>query len=216
MGIFGFLFDTENKFGKVMTWIGILVIANLMFILFSIPIFTAGASYTALYHVILKALRRKGQIKPAREFLLGFRSNFKQATICWIGTVIVFSIFYLELFWCRQLGGEFTFVGIAIASIAAVCFVILIFLFPTIAAFENTSWNLIKHAAYFCMKKPILSILMLAINIVPIAFTYMDEVNQPAYVFVWFFIGFATIAYLSGRILLIQFSQYLPPVDMLD
>ena len=56
--------SNESSFGRVMTKIGIIICANLMFVFFSIPVVTIGASLTAMYHVMLKTLRGKGNINP--------------------------------------------------------------------------------------------------------------------------------------------------------
>ena len=72
----GFL-DNNSFFGKLMTKIGIIIAANLMFVVFSVPFITIGAGLTALYHVMFKTLRGGGICNPFKEFWAGFKSNFK-------------------------------------------------------------------------------------------------------------------------------------------
>ena len=80
MRIFGFLFDTDSKFAKITSKIAMIVIANLLFLIFCIPIVTVGAAYTALYHVMMKSFRNGSDINVISEFWKGFKNNFIQAT----------------------------------------------------------------------------------------------------------------------------------------
>ena len=70
----GFL-DNDSFFGRLMTKIGIIIAANIMFVLFSFPFFTIGAGLTALYHVMFKTLRNGGICNPFQEFWAGFKGN---------------------------------------------------------------------------------------------------------------------------------------------
>lgn len=86
--------SNESSFGKVMTKIYIIICANLMFVLFSLPIVTIGASYAALDHVMLKTLRGDGNLSPFKQFWIGFKTNFKQATIAWVVFAVLVVIGY--------------------------------------------------------------------------------------------------------------------------
>ena len=68
----GSFLSNESSFGKFMTKFGIIVCANLMFVLFSLPMVTIGASYVALYHVMLKTLRGDGVLNPFKQLFKVF------------------------------------------------------------------------------------------------------------------------------------------------
>ena len=210
MRVFGFLFDTESKFGRLMTRIGIIAVSNLLFLLFCVPVVTVGASYTALYHVMLKEFRSPNDINPFREFWNGFRTNLKQATLCWLASLALLLFGCLEVYWCRQIGGFFSYIEISLWTVGGVGLVVLMYLFPVIAAFENTVSNLVKNSVFLIMKKPLVTVGVAFCNIVPLAITYLDEVNRPAYAFIWFFGGFALTAWVCAWLLLKVFLQYLP------
>ena len=84
----GFL-DNDSFFGRFMTKLGIIIAANIMFVLLSIPFFTIGAGFSALYYVMFRTLRSEGVVNPFKEFWTGLRVNFKQATISWILFVLL-------------------------------------------------------------------------------------------------------------------------------
>ena len=84
----GFL-DNDSFFGRFMTKLGIIIAANIMFMLLSIPFFTIGAGLSALYYVMFRTLRSDGGVNPFKEFWAGLKMNFKQATISWILFVLL-------------------------------------------------------------------------------------------------------------------------------
>lgn len=210
MRVFGFLFDTESKFGRMMTKIGIIVVSNLMFLLCCIPVITAGAALTALYRVMMRELRSPNDINPFYEFWYGFRSNFKQSTICWVVALALLFFGRMEIYWCSQLGGLFSYIEIALWAMGCAGLMLLIYLFPTIAAFQNTIRNLVHNSIYFMGKKPLIAVGVGLCNVLPMVVIFLDEVNRPTYAFTCFFGGFAVIALISAWLLLKVFSEYLP------
>ena len=70
----GFL-DNDSFFGRFMTKLGIIIAANIMFVLLSIPFFTIGAGFSALYYVMFRTLRSEGVVNPFKEFWTGARES---------------------------------------------------------------------------------------------------------------------------------------------
>ena len=81
------LFD-ETKFGTVCSAIIETVWTGILFILFSLPIITVGASASGLYYAVVKSVRRE-RGNPGREFLKGFKESFKTATVVWLLLLVV-------------------------------------------------------------------------------------------------------------------------------
>lgn len=205
-------FDNDSVFGRFMTRIGILIGANLMFVLFSLPVFTGGAAFTALYHVMFKLLREDGVLNPFREFWQGFRSNFKQSTIYWCVLLLLIAFGYMDVRFCAQMGGILTFFQYGIYSLGLIALVVTLYLFPVIAAFENTLLNQIKSAFYFAVHNIRSLIVILFCGIFPMVVTYMDLQYQPLYAFCWCTFGFAALAMLGAK-LLPDFKPYLDSVS---
>ena len=205
--------SNESSFGKVMTKIYIIICANLMFVLFSLPIVTVGASYAALDHVMLKTLRGDGNLSPFKQFWIGFKTNFKQATIAWVVFAVLVVIGYFNVRVCQQAEGFINMLQYAVYALGLVAAIILIYLFPTMAAFENTIPNLIRMALYFAFHKFWFLPVILFFHIFPIYLTYSDPQMMPLYAFIWFFFGFGAIEMLTARLLIKDFSRFLPIVD---
>lgn len=118
---------------------------NFMWLLFSIPVITIGASTVAAMSVALKmADDEEGYI--GRSFIKAFKENWKQGTLLGIITVIAAYAVYLDfqLFSAVE-GNPFMFLVIGIVS----CFVIvlsLLYAYPLIARYENTLIKTIQNS----------------------------------------------------------------------
>ncbi len=131
---------------RVLDVFGNVFVLNVLFVIFCLPVVTIGASTSAMYTMGLKMVRKE-EGHMVRGFWEAFKSNFKQSTIAWL----------IEVFVIVTLWGMYTMVGNidgAISSFYSVVFVIEFvvavltfpFVYPLIAAFENTLWNTFKNA----------------------------------------------------------------------
>ena len=207
----GFL-SNESSFGRLMTRWGIIIGANLMFVLFSLPLVTAGAAGAALYHVMFKTLRGDGVLNPFRQFWTGFRTNFKQATIVWVIALA------LGVFWAFDLSivtqvERLAWLRYPLYAVALVGVTVLVYLLPTMAAFADTIPHLLRNSLYFALKKPWKWVILVFFNVFPLYLTYTDPQYLPLYSFLWTLFGFGAIAMLGARLLLPDFKPYLPLVD---
>lgn len=98
------IFDNDSVFGQLMTRCGTIIAANLLFLLFSTPVVTTGAAWTALHYTMMKMLREK-EINPFKTFWNGFRTNWKQSTLAFSSASFLLGILALEIFWCSQFTG---------------------------------------------------------------------------------------------------------------
>lgn len=99
--------------------------------------------------------------------------------------------------------------AVANKVIMYVILVVTLYLFPVIAAFENTLLNQIKSVFYFAVHNIRSLIVILFCGIFPMVVTYMDLQYQPLYAFCWCTFGFAALAMLGAKLLLPEFSPYL-------
>ena len=72
-----------SLFDRIFGFLGQLIALNLLWIVCSLPIITAGASTTALFYCTLK-LHKDGDIRVIYDFFRSFKQNFKQSTLIWI------------------------------------------------------------------------------------------------------------------------------------
>jgi uncharacterized membrane protein YesL len=208
----GFL-DNDSYFGRFMTKFGIIIGANLMFVVFSLPVFTIGAGLTALYHVMFRTLRSGGVVNPFKEFWKGFKTNFRQATISWLVFVFITGFLTVDLQICAQATGHVRHLRFAIYAIMAAVIFLYLYLLPTMVAFEDTIPHLIRNAMYFIAKKPLRFVVIAFFDIFPLVLTYTDLKMMPLYAFIWTMCGFGLLAMLGATLLLPVFKPFLPVVD---
>ena len=77
------LLNEDNVVHVFLNKLGDIVIANLLFILCSIPVITIGPALTALYHCMMRTVKGNNN-GTTRTFFRAFKENFKQATVIWL------------------------------------------------------------------------------------------------------------------------------------
>lgn len=89
-------FSTGNPVFGALDQLVDLAWVSILWLIFSLPLVTAGASTTALYYTVTKVIRHhRGYIW--REFWGSFKSNFKQSTIIWLLYVVIMIIFFVDI-----------------------------------------------------------------------------------------------------------------------
>jgi len=121
---------------------------NILWFICCLPIVTIGASTTALFYVTLKvAKNEEGNITKA--FFHSFRNNFRQSTIIWLillvtGIVLAFDGY---VFYHMRFENAFWTIGTAVFLVAVVAYaIVLMYIFPLLARFDNTIWAMFKNS----------------------------------------------------------------------
>lgn len=137
----GGFFNLDGPFNKWGTEIADVMILSLLWLVCSLPIFTLGASTTALYYVFGKKVRGEDPY-VFRHFFKSFKENFKQATILtFIFGLLWFSVY---LYYKIITGGD---VKIPIQIMALFYMiqvtVITLYVFPVLSRFDMTIKDLL-------------------------------------------------------------------------
>ena len=87
----GRFFDLDSPLMSALNKLADLIILNILVIICSLPVFTIGASMTALHYVVLKMVRNEeGYI--IKSFFKSFKQNFRQATIIWLILLVLIGV----------------------------------------------------------------------------------------------------------------------------
>ena len=122
-----------------------LVKLNFMWLLFSLPIVTIGASTTAAYSIALKMVDdEEGYM--VKSFVKEFKRNFKQGTVMGlIGLVASYAI-YLD-YEINRVSEEGSVVLLVIGLVSAFFVIMaLLYAFPLLARYENTIVGTIQNS----------------------------------------------------------------------
>jgi uncharacterized membrane protein YesL len=122
-----------------------------------LPVITIGASTTALYSVMQKVVRdQEDRLTPS--FFRAFRDNFRQATVIWLilaafGAFLGLDAYILLHLRTGSAGAFWTVLTAVLAVLAAFYVVELLYVFPLLARFENTTfalmWNAVITGVHF-------------------------------------------------------------------
>lgn len=135
---------------------------NFLWLLFSIPLITIGASTVAAMSVALKmADDEEGYI--GRGFLKAFKENWKQGTALWLITAAAAYAIYLDFQFFEALeGNPILFLIIGIVSIVLAVSALL-YSYPLTARYENTLFRIINNSIDITRKYVGRTILLAAI-----------------------------------------------------
>jgi uncharacterized membrane protein YesL len=136
----GRFFSTDSILYRIATRFFYSAWLNILWFVCSIPIFTIGASTTALYYVTSKVVKdAEGNI--TKQFFVAFKENFKKSTIVWLillGIGIVLGVDGYVLYHMYTENAFWTLCTAAIIALSIVYVIILMNIFPLMARFENT------------------------------------------------------------------------------
>ena len=148
------LFNIEGPVMQFMTKITYCVYLTILWFLCCLPVITAGASTTALFYVTLKiAKNEEGRLTAA--FFRSFRKNFKQATVIWLILLVVGIFLGIDgyVFYHMRFHNVFWTIGTAAFIVALVAYLIIImYIFPLLSRFENTTRAMFKNALMIGMR----------------------------------------------------------------
>ena len=135
-------FGNDSLFGRIFGTLGDMITVNILFLLCSIPVITFGAAFTSMYYALLRNLKY-GDSSLTRDFFSSFRQNFKQSTASWIISIIFIIVFSADVGMFGPNGVyPMTAIYYLIVVLAIIVMITAMFVFPVIAAFQNTLKNL--------------------------------------------------------------------------
>lgn len=132
------IFSLDSPFMRFTGKMADIMIVNVLTIICSIPIITAGAAYTAMHYVLLKIYKDE-TTHITKDFFHGFLRNFKDATILW-SIYLFWGVFLgLDYFFIYSKGlGLSTVFQIAIYAITVLLIFSLTWVFILLSRYENS------------------------------------------------------------------------------
>lgn len=205
------IFNMDNKFFTFMGKAADLILLNLIFLLFCIPIVTIGASVTAMYYVTLKMVRNE-ESYIFRSFLKSFKENFRQSTVIWLILLAAGILLWIDFRIMGQAGSA----GIYRAVYLGLFFILLIYsmvasyIFPLLSRFDNTIKNTFKNALLMSIRHLPYTFLILVVTCVPMVLTLTFRVVPLYGSAVWLAVGFALTAFINSLMFVRIYDNYIP------
>ena len=140
-------FSTEGSYYRMASVLGDIAILGILWLIFSLPIITMGASTTGLYYVCTK--KKSGRDEYIfRGFIKSFKENFGRSTAV---TAILILIFYVV--WINfsilptvDFGGFSVIIYMALYFVLIQTIFVTLYVFPLISRFEVSVVGSLKSA----------------------------------------------------------------------
>jgi len=164
-------FSLEGPFNK---WGGILadmVLVTFMWILFSIPIITIGASTTAMYFVTTRRIAERERYITT-DFWESFKANFKRATIMWmiilvITVVLVLNVLHISSPYGEGLMGRTVMFSGQLVFLTVVG-IMSVYIYPLMARFDMGLKEVLKSAFFMSVRHFLTSLTCVAMVILAV------------------------------------------------
>ena len=172
------MFSPDSPVISFLGKIADLIIINLLVIICSLPIFTIGASWTAMYYVTVKMVKNE-ESYVTKDFFKSFKQNFRQATVIWLINLIVLLVLGADALIIR--GGIMTLpqpVIVVMVIIAIFVLAVMIFVYPVLSHFDNTIRNTIKNSFLLSISNFPYTVMFALVIAVPFAVAFLTEAGM--------------------------------------
>ena len=149
-----------------------ILLTNLLMVICSIPVITAGAAIAAAFYVNLK-LAGGEDVSVVKMFFSSFKQNFLQGTLMWIITLPFLA--GLGYMWFKLLSMKEFSLLFVIGSVLLtfIFFIVFIYTFPLIARYNNTLANQIRNSIGITVQNFKSTLILIVKVLVEIAISYV-------------------------------------------
>ena len=186
-----------------------LVMLSALWFVCSIPVFTLGASTTALYHVTLEMAfgERPGILSG---FFSAFKKNFFRATAVFL-VLLAAGLFIAADLWCAlHWAVPFQFVlEVLILSVGFLFLLLLSHAFPALAFYEGKPFQVVKTAFLQSLGRGIYSVFVAVVSAFPVIFL-LQRLGYPSFgqwLMLYLMAGSGAVAYVNS----LQLARFFDP-----
>jgi uncharacterized membrane protein YesL len=187
--------DKEWRLKRGLDAFGNMFALNICFIVGCLPIFTIGASLTALYAMCIR-LQEDEEETVVAGFIHEFKRSFKQATAAFGLVVLVLVIMYGEAVYVANSSGFMSlFYTVTFYLLLVMLGLTVFFLFPLIARYDNKLSVLIKNSFMLSVGYFWSWVKVAVAWIAPIAFFIIYDTLFLEFWYLWILLLFGAIAW---------------------
>ncbi len=206
------LLSPEGALYRITERIVDLVLLNLLYLIFCIPIVTIGPATAALHYVTLKYAANE-EDRVWAPFIHSFRQNLKQGIVVGLSTTVLGVFLALDFYWIYQLvsnGNAFYKVILVMVSLACIIYLMMTaYIYPLLARYDNSLKQMYRTALVLAIRHLPATVCLAIISAAPILMLFFATTFMVSLTF-YFFIGFAAVAFFHDKLICRIFSQYTP------
>ncbi len=194
------LFNPDSKVMHYGYKLADLMVLQLVVILASLPVVTAGAAFTAMHYVLLRMYRnQEGNIW--KEFWYAFRTNFRQATLLWLIYLGVILFLYIDL--RLIIVADLPYLKLAVYFLPFPLLLTILSLgwvFVLQSRYENTVGKTIRHSLLMVLSHPLYTLINVVLMFVPLILTGLSYALIPLVLFLGYSLPGLLRAILYSRV----------------
>lgn len=153
-----------------------LMVLNVVTIICCFPLFTIGASLSAMYAVLFEREKDEGSVAVIGTFFHAFIRNLPKATVLELIVVLIAGVAAVDIRYAgsvaQPVSGLFFVVGTVVACIAAILFITA---FAQQSIYKNTVSGYLKNSAALAFIAPLQLLGSLAAWIIPWFLGFLDQ-----------------------------------------
>lgn len=185
-----------------------IILLNIIYVISCIPIVTIGAATSALYTVTMKMVRKEYP-SVIKAYFQAFRRNFKIATVCWLVVLVAGILIWIDFRIVGQSEGTIKSVmRIALGAVLVTFAMVGNYLFPYIARFENNFVNTLRNAFMMSVAHFPFTVVMVGLTVGVAVICFFTGRTFAIATLVFFFFGFALLAYVKSKLFVKIFEKY--------
>lgn len=200
------IFSIDSPLMRALNLIANIVLLHLIWLLYSLPLVTIGASTTALYYSCMKLIRTDENY-VYQNFRKSFRENFKQSTIIWLVLFLIGFLFVTDIrygLFLNNAMGKMMIIGCSVFLIPFI--LVALYIFPIQAKFQNRIFDNVKNALLMSLRHFPFSLILLVIMG---TIVFLGLFFRP-FMGLLLICGAGLTAYLTSNVYIMIFRKYLP------
>lgn len=207
------IFAPESALFRIVERLTNLVVLNLLYLLFCIPIVTIGPATVALRYVTLKYAENEEE-RVWAPFIHSFKQNLKQGIALGVIATVLGVFLALDLYWIYTMtvaGEVFNMFILVVVAIACILYLMMTaYIYPMMARFDNTLKQMFRTAVILAIRHLPATICVTIIAAAPIVLLFYTFTTFTLSLAFYCIIGFAAIAFLQDKLICRIFQQYIP------
>ena len=165
------LLDINNPVMRFLVALFDLIVLSVLWVVFSLPVFTMGAASAALYHAVYHHVR-KGEDYIWSSFFDAFKANFKRQTLAWLVALGILAVLTFDAIVFRSIylqGKPFGWVYYAVLVLLAFAVTWTVYLAAYGARFNGSVKDVLRFSFILFRAHPILLLCVMVLVVGGIA-----------------------------------------------
>ncbi len=203
-----FLFSADGVVLSFLNKVLNILLLGILWLIFSLPIITIGASTTAFYSVLFKISKgSEGYI--SKQFFEAFRKDFKQSTVVFLINSVVFILLYLDFYICLNFfNSTIQIMSFVVFSIVTfIYYTLSCYLYPVQAKFSNSTKKLFSNCFKLAFSNIVFSINIIFFSILHILILYLLKDTFILTSLFYTFIVYVTSAFIKTLLFSNRFKK---------